>query len=297
MELLKPTLTKKSLILLLVGILLLSILFETFQQYYYVLKFELTTDVQLLGLLKNQFYRWIVWSFLAIPILWYTQKVDFSKNSNSIVFRYALLITVLVALDILLISVIAFILSGYDFSLNVFLTDFLVFFTFQKAPLFTLGYIAVSIIFYLYKENNQLSVQVSSLGDLKKINEHLYDQLRTANRDQTEILTIKIGNKYKAVPVELISFIAADDYCVKIYTQDQKNYTMRISLNALEEKLPNHFLRIHRKNIINLRKLMEFDAHKRMVILEDAIELPVSKNRLKDLRSHLATSPVTFPAN
>lgn len=46
---------------------ILAIAFETFQQIYYIRKFDLAEGVSFFTLLKNQSYRWIVW--LAIGLL------------------------------------------------------------------------------------------------------------------------------------------------------------------------------------------------------------------------------------
>ncbi|MFK8165085.1 MAG: LytTR family transcriptional regulator DNA-binding domain-containing protein [Lewinella sp.] len=42
-----------------------------------------------------------------------------------------------------------------------------------------------------------------------------------------------------------------DDYCVNIHLADGRKYVMRKSLKALQEKLPGHFMRVHRKYIMN----------------------------------------------
>lgn len=284
--------TKRHVIFFVVAVLVLSIVFETFQQQYYLIKFDLAAKVNFFELLKNQSYRWIIWSFLAIPLAVFTWKRKRDLPVKRTIFWYCTLIGLLVALDILLISGIAFYLSGMPFDGELFLYDFMVFFAFQKAPLFVLGYIAISFILFLYRENNVLSVSIKKLGDLKKVNRKLYAKLREESNDLEKILTVKIGNRYRAVAIDEIHYIEADDYCVKINTLEDKVYVMRISLKALEHKLPEHFLRIHRKFIVNLNVAVEFDAKERVVRLKNDKTLSVSKNKVVALRAFYAKTPV-----
>ena len=53
---------------------------------------------------------------------------------------------------------------------------------FQKLPVFTLGYLAISIMAHLYYTNVALLVKVEELGELKKVNSRLYNKLSKYNK-------------------------------------------------------------------------------------------------------------------
>jgi len=84
--------------------------------------------------------------------------------------------------------------------------------------MYTLGYIAITIILHFYFVNEQLQIEIQTVADLKQENKGLYQQLSTKIDDKASILNIKIGNKRKIIPVRNINWIEADDYCVKVHT-------------------------------------------------------------------------------
>ena len=105
---------------------------------------------------------------------------------------------------------------------------------------------------------------------------------------KTKILNIKIGNKRKIISVNEIMWLEADDYCVLVHTINDPSYTMRISLKALQEKLSNNFLRVHRKGIVNMDMVKELNlnSNPRLVLKNDQ-EVIVSKSNLKFVKDFL----------
>ena len=283
---------KKNTILLLVSILILSILFETFQQYYYLIKFNLATEVNFIELLISQSYRWIIWSVLAFPLMAIIQQKNADQSVKNIIYRSSWIILAFVALNIFLIAVISMILSGNSFSVGAFLNDYMVFFLVQKGPFFTLGYISISLILFLQQENQALLIKVQQLSELKSENADLYQNLSEKNQQVEQILTVKTGNRYNAVAIQDINYIEANDYCVNINTDNSAtDYAMRISLKALESKLPDNFIRIHRKYIVNMNRITSFSASERHVELQNHKKLAVSKSKLPQIRAHFTAKP------
>ena len=270
-------------------ILIIAITFETFQQMYYIKRFKIAEEVAFWDLLKNQAYRWLIWLLLSSILVGFIKK---SSSNQSFAYgdfvRYGLAVLGLVALNILIISLIQFAAVETTFSLANF-SEYLQFYIFQKAPVYTLGYIAITIILRFYFANEKLQFQVQNLSDLKLANEKLYSKLSKNLDDKTSILNIKIGNKRKIIPVEDINWIEADDYCVKVHTTEKMTYTMRSSLKALEGKLSSNFLRVHRKAIVNMNMAKEFNVsnHPNLVLAND-VEIPVSKSNLKFVKKFLS---------
>ncbi|MGS2727839.1 LytR/AlgR family response regulator transcription factor [Psychroserpens sp. BH13MA-6] len=275
-------------ILALVFIVVLAITFETLQQLYYVKRFQLAEDVIFFDLLKNQAFRWFVWLLLS-PILIWQIKVQWSKsNARFRIQKIITIILILVAINILVISVCQILISNTPFSWSILFSEFIPFFTYQKVPMYTLGYIAISIIVYLYFENEKLQISVQELSELKLTHSKLYKKLSETIDEKTAILNIKIGNKRKIIPTDHICWIEADDYCVKVHTIHDKAYTMRSSLKALENKLSHNFLRVHRKAIVNMDKTKELQlSQPPNILLHNGSKIPVSKSQLRTVKNFL----------
>ncbi|WP_422105686.1 LytR/AlgR family response regulator transcription factor [Winogradskyella sp.] len=192
----------------------------------------------------------------------------------------------LVIINIVIISISQQMTGSDPFSMELFITEYLQFFMYQKAPMYTLGYIAMTVIMHLYYVNEQLHIKIQNLSELKVTNTELYEQLKRRIDDKSSILNIKIGNKRKIVPVTDILWIEADDYCVKVHTIADDTYTMRSSLKALDEKLDDNFIRVHRKALINADFIEELytSSGSTYLTLKNKIQIPVSKKNLSVVR-------------
>ena len=272
-------------VLIITLIILIAITFETFQQLYYIKRFQIAEGITFFDILKTQAYRWMIWLLFSIVLVWYIKAQTIKQKTTLSIFKLIGIIFGLVFINIFIISLSQMILSEDSFSLTELFSEFVPFFTYQKAPIYTLGYIAISLILYLYFENEKLQIEVQDLSELKQINSKLYKKLRAQVDEKSTVLNIKIGNKRKIIPVEQISWIEADDYCVKVHTTTDKTYTMRSSLKALEEKLNTNFLRVHRKAIVNMDLAKELHlANSPNLILKNKTEIPVSKSNLRSVK-------------
>ncbi len=272
-------------IILIVG---MAITFETLQQLYYIKRFQLANDVTFFGILKAQSFRWLIWLVLSFFLIGFIKKITQNKVTTSSIFKLIFLVFGLVFLNIIVISLSQILSSETTFSLTDLFSEYIPFFTYQKAPIYTLGYIAISLILYFYFENEKLQIKVQKLSELELTNHKLYSALKGKIDEKSTVLNIKIGNKRKIIPVDQISWIEADDYCVKVHTTSKKTYTMRSSLKALEEKLNSNFLRVHRKAIVNMNLAKELHlANTPNLILKNETEVPVSKSNLKTVKDFL----------
>ena len=267
---------------------MLAITFETFQQLYYIRRFQLGVDVTFFELLKTQSYRWAIWLLLSLVLIWHSRTQTSKKKTPLIILKLALLIIGLVFLNIIIISLSQMYVSGEVFLMSDLFSEYVPFFMYQKSPIYTLGYIAITMILHLYFENEKLQIEVQELSELKLTNARLFKKLNSTIDEKTTVLNIKIGNKRKIIPVDDISWIEADDYCVKVHTKSNGSYTMRSSLKALEEKLSTNFLRVHRKAIVNMSFARELHiSGSPNLILKNDMQIPVSKSNLKTVRDFL----------
>lgn len=275
-------------VLIIALIVLLAITFETFQQLYYIKRFQVGVNVTFFEILKTQSYRWLIWLILSLVVIWYSRHQISKRKTTLYVLKLSGLIIALVTLNIVIISLSSMLMSGDPFSFSDLFSEYLPFFMYQKAPIYTLGYIAISMILQLYFENEKLQIEVQELSELKLTNARLFKKLSSTIDEKATVLNIKIGNKRKIIPVAEISWIEADDYCVKVHTTSNGSYTMRSSLKALEEKLSTNFLRVHRKAIVNMTFAKELHiSGSPNLILENDLHVPVSKSNLKIVRDFL----------
>lgn len=267
----------------------MAILFETLQQVYYIRRFNLAKNIQFFEVLKSQSYKWLIWVLLSFILIRFTKTQSIEKEYNTIYYlKYTAVIFGLVFLSIFLISFLQLLLLNDSFSFDTFFSEHVIFYTFQKAPIYTLGYIAIAIIMHFYFVNEVLQIKVEELSELKKTNTTLYKKLSKYIDDKTSVLNIKIGNNRKIIPVNDITWIEADDYCVIVHTNKNAAYTMRSTLKALESKLASNFLRVHRKAIANMDVVKELNLSSNpKLILQNNVKILVSKSNLKTVKDFI----------
>jgi two-component system LytT family response regulator len=74
-------------------------------------------------------------------------------------------------------------------------------------------------------------------------------------------LSIKTGNKILLVNLDDVVYLEAKEKYVQAVTTDERNHLTNLSLQELEERLPNHFLRIHKGVIVNRNYILELQRH------------------------------------
>lgn len=100
---------------------------------------------------------------------------------------------------------------------------------------------------FLDKQLNKLKLQQAiELAIQEKKNQ------ASAYPPQTiEKIFVKVGDNYKAIPKDKISYFVADKklvYCVV----DNRKYPIRMTLKEVENKLGSNFIRVHRAYIVNI---------------------------------------------
>jgi two-component system LytT family response regulator len=116
---------------------------------------------------------------------------------------------------------------------------------------------------YLLKpiEPARLEKTVKKLGQIQQHApdysqlEILMEQLRVKKEIKT--LTVKIGDKILLIKLDSIVFIDAEDKYVFLHTTDGKKHLTDFTINVLNEKLPEEFVRIHRSYIVNSEHIKE----------------------------------------
>ena len=263
--------------------------FDALQQKYYMDTFNLSEEPIRLGeLLTIHFQRWLVWLITSVPfaiITWKRiQKDDLiSLKSKAIVLGSGLL-TIVVA--VVLISLVNLVQQELLFSFDL-MKEFFIFFTFQKGLTFFMANATILLFLNNYARKVEVKEQQVEIINLKKESNELNQTLESLKIDSQPQIGIKIGTRLKPVQLNEISWIQADDYCVKIHTA-YKSYTLRKSLKTLEVQLkPYGFVRVHRGALLNLEYLSHINFESSTIRLQDESILPVSKSGIKMLKQSM----------
>lgn len=288
----------KESVLILMGIITM-IFFEASQQYYYVLQFNLVepSEVSFWHLLQGQAWRWLFWIFFSIPLVIFVFKNPIDKYSLSVkaLSKYLGFISFLLILNIITIAFFQLFINKEALTVSNII-EYVTFFTFQKSPIYLISFIGLVIIVHFILNTEILELKMKELSSLKEKQIQLYEELKSKSyADSSPIIEVKIGTRLKYVPLDTISWIEADDYCVKLHDLQNQSYTLRTSLKALESELPNSFVRVHRKAIVNLEKVkvLLLSDQPRLLLCND-IEVVVAHSRLKEVKESLSGSLIPY---
>ncbi len=262
-------------------------LFEAGQQLYYINRFSLAQDtVTYFGLLKTHALRWMIWLIITIPFIHFCLKNRITQSTFTLSFLAKYLLAIIGSL-VVTISSITFLQIMQDGAVLAEFSEYFQFFIAQKFPLFFSSYLGVVILVHLYLKQRELEGQTYEFIALKE----KYEAATTALIAQKEALpvtsiSIKIGDKIKLIALTEITYIQSADYCVQIYTKDERAYFLRQSMKAMEKQLAaKGFIRIHRHTIINLSEVatLRFNP-KAEVILNSGKTLPIANSRVGEVR-------------
>lgn len=286
----------KRITLSLVFFIVLLVLFDAIQQKYYIDTFDLApngTEVSLGLLLQIQLIKWTIWVGVGVFFGIITGRILTRYESytpSSKVFILFGLIIFSVLLSIGLISMTFIFREGIAFTQDAFYESFK-FNIFQKGLTFFLAFAALTLILNREYHLKTIGKQTIEIKSLIRISDDLKGALEINNQEEPH-LSIKTGNKLRSIALDEIIWIQADDYCVKIHTEE-KSYTLRKSLKSLELQLTNYnFIRIHRGALLNLNYLDQINFDASTIRLRNSDELPLSKSGIKSLKSRLKEAAI-----
>jgi two-component system LytT family response regulator len=110
-------------------------------------------------------------------------------------------------------------------------------------------------------------------GNSNEINlNKLIQQFAQENKkSEATTLPVKVGDRVIFVRLDEVSYFKADEKYVSVVTKHSKTYILDSSLKQLEEKLPAHFIRVHKSYLVNKNLLKEIRKHfnNRFVLIFD----------------------------
>jgi two-component system, LytTR family, response regulator len=135
---------------------------------------------------------------------------------------------------------------------------------------------------YLLKpiEPERLAITVKKLekGNLQPSDNQLDSKLLDLiaqlqpQKKPLQSISVKIGDKILLIRLAEIAYLEAEDKYVYLHTLEGKKHLLDSSLTALEEKLPDFFIRISRSVIINqvqIREIQKYFNGKYTLVLND----------------------------
>ncbi len=114
-----------------------------------------------------------------------------------------------------------------------------------------------------------------------------YNKAEKKNIHSLEYLSVKKGREVKVIPLSDVVFFRALNIYSEIHTKSDSIEIYDKSLKMIEKLLPDNFLRIHKSYIVNLESVVSFQIKsggKYKMVVKNGNELPVSRNKIKDIR-------------
>jgi DNA-binding LytR/AlgR family response regulator len=100
-------------------------------------------------------------------------------------------------------------------------------------------------------------------------------------RDEEGFIQVKVDYSTVRIPVSEIIYIEGRDNYIKLHLENGKPLLIRMSMKAIEEKLPpRKFIRVHRSFIVALRHVS--GVRNKAIHLQDKA-FPIGTNYLKDI--------------
>jgi hypothetical protein len=113
------------------------------------------------------------------------------------------------------------------------------------------------------------------------------NQMRNAiERNQLETITVVVDRKKNPLSISQILYIESLADYVKIITVNGSLVTKE-KISSLGDRLPTHFIRIHRSFIVNKEHVQSFNKEKVRV---GEVELPISRSYRKSMESMLVAN-------
>lgn len=248
-------------------------------------------DFEYWTMLKYNTFNWLSWfiaSLILINEINLRQVINLDRSRLS---RLGIKIVLVVVLSVAL-STIRFQFQVWDLTLERFYNVFIHIFgtNFYKYLISTVLLIGGSLIYEFKLNYKNLTGTIEILKKERDRVTAVLEQNTSSINDDS--LSVRVGTKIKLIPMAEITWIEADDYCVKVHT-DKKSYSMRETMKALEKRLLlKGFIRIHRGAIINLSYLdsMSKSGNQAVVHLKSGEEIAISKTRIPNLKKILEAS-------
>ena len=96
-----------------------------------------------------------------------------------------------------------------------------------------------------------------------------------ASEEEANVLFVKSDYRMVRIDIRKIRYVEAMSEYLRIFIEDEdKPVIALLSMKKLEDRLPQHFMRIHRSYIVNLQKIQQIERGR--VVMDKDTYIPVS---------------------
>jgi len=167
--------------------------------------------------------------------------------------------------DLIFLDIQMPVLNGFEMLLQLSLKPYIVFTTAYDE--YAIKAFEENSLDYLLKpiRPERLKLTMDKVSRIKPDKQpQLFDQQSVQSLIQSlqppkvmRAITVTLGDKITIVNLDEIVCFVAEDKLTTIHTKNQKKHLISQSLSQLEQKLPDHFLRLNRAHIINENEILE----------------------------------------
>lgn len=152
------------------------------------------------------------------------------------------------------------------------------------------------IAFFLLLLFMEQALTLSDEEKLRRKEQARSNQLENAiiqakERDKSSEIIVKSAGKVEHIQTSDIIYLTSANGYTEIHLQSQRSLLHSMTLNELEETIPNIFLRIHRSHLINImfvKSLKRDPSGTGTLTLNDGTQLPVSRRIMPKVRQALS---------
>ena len=175
-------------------------------------------------------------------------------------------------------------LNGMDFVKSLATPPLIVFTTAYSE--YAIEGFKVNAVDYLLKPFGLQDFQKAA----NRLKERLGQQSYSPSQEETSGESLFLKTDYRIVKVSIsdIRYIEGMSEYLKVWIEGEaKPIIALLSMKKMEERLPSHFMRIHRSYIINLTKIQE--VNKNRVIMDADTYLPIGDMYKEKFQSYINT--------
>ena len=128
----------------------------------------------------------------------------------------------------------------------------------EMGPNSTDDIILLAFVMYLVVFMGSFLVMLQQLAERQREIEHFKKEKEQMGKQFLELVS---NRQMVRIPYSEIIYIESLSDYVNVHSTKQGKITSKEKISALEEKLPEQFLRIHRSFIVNTEKITRFNAN------------------------------------
>lgn len=165
--------------------------------------------------------------------------------------------------------------------------DFIASLPVRPLIVFTTAYAEYAVTSYQFAAVDYL-LKPFDFATFQRAANKLYKLLASAGNAETnddDTIYVKVDYRYVNVKIADIIYVKGMSEYVRLFVAGGKPLTAYITMKQLKERLPSHFLQVHRSYIVNMRQVREIERMR--IVIDEETRIPVSENYKKDFLDYL----------